>query len=202
MARFKIIAGVPDFSGTVGEAQPTRFEDGCAEIDVVDQMSANRLAYFLSAGYGVEPLDGKSAVYAIRKATSTPEAEAAYLEGEIKRLEKVDKLDDLRARHAELVRKAEESEADNDRDPQVTSTETGPEKRNPPQTSRVASEGGPEIVELPKGSTVGSTPNAPADTATVAEWRAYGVEHLGLSQEQADRLTKAQIQVRAKEAGR
>lgn len=112
MARFKIVAGVPDFSGTVGEGAPTRFIDGCAELDVTDGTSASRLAYFMSAGYGIEPLDRVDAVDAIRQSTTDAATEARYLEAEIARLERVQSLDKLRAKHAELTAKPDKRESE------------------------------------------------------------------------------------------
>jgi hypothetical protein len=165
MAKFKIIAGVPDFDGTVGEKQPTRFIDGTAEVDVVDGTSASRLAYFISAGYGVEPLDDVSAADAIRSATASPEDEARYLEADIERLKRIRSLDKLRAEHAKL------SDDQDDQD------------------------GGAPTV--PDGGMV-EHKEPPSDAAPVAEWRAYGVSHLDLTEEQAAIMTKAQLQQRAK----
>ena len=162
MAKFRIIAGVPDFSGTVGENAPTRFVDGCAELDVTDGTSASRLAYFMSAGYGIEPLDAIEAVDAIRQSTTDAATEARYLEAEIARLERVQSLDKLRARHAELTAGADKRESE------------AADEQSPADDGR------------------------PADNAGVGEWRAYAVRHLGVSEEQALGMTKAQIQAEAR----
>lgn len=98
MAKFKILTPVRDYDGRVGDpANATVFMNGCAEIDVVDQGSASRLAYFRSAGYGVEELDGVSAEDAIRQAVLTPEQEHAELVRERDALKQARELESLRA---------------------------------------------------------------------------------------------------------
>lgn len=106
MARFKIITPVPGWEGTVGERETgvpvTRFADGEAELNVVDQGTASRLAYFRSAGYRIEPLDDVSAEVAIRSAVLTVGQEAAALVEENAALRQVSELDTLRAENAKL----------------------------------------------------------------------------------------------------
>lgn len=115
MSKFKIITPVPGWEGVVGEREAgvprTRFEDGVATLDVVDQGTASRLAYFRSAGYIVEALDDVSAEIAIRSAVLTPGDEVRTLEAENAELRKVAEIETLRAENAKLRKAAVEAKA-------------------------------------------------------------------------------------------
>lgn len=111
MARFKITTPVPGWEGTVGERETgvpvTRFAEGVAELDVTDQGTASRLAYFRSAGYLVEALDDVSAEVAIRSAVLTVGQEVDALTAENAELNKISEVDKLRAENARLRALAE-----------------------------------------------------------------------------------------------
>lgn len=115
MSRFKITTPVPGWEGNVGERETgvpvTRFFDGEAELDVTDQGTASRLAYFRSAGYLIEALDDVSAEIAIRSAVLTPGDEVRALEAENAELAKVQEIDKLRAENARLRKAAEDAKA-------------------------------------------------------------------------------------------
>lgn len=103
MPKFKIMTPVPDWTGSVGETgNATSFVDGKAELDVVDERTAGRLSYFLSAGYRIDPLDDISPADAIRSATLTPAAETEVLERENAALKKAASLEGLRKENAKL----------------------------------------------------------------------------------------------------
>ena len=114
MSRFKITTPVPGWEGNVGERETgvpvTRFAEGEATLDVTDQGTASRLAYFRSAGYVIEALDDVSAEIAIRSAVLTPGDEVRALEAENAELIKVQEIDKLRAENARLRRLAEGAE--------------------------------------------------------------------------------------------
>lgn len=116
MSRFKIITPVPNWEGNVGERETgvpvTRFMDGEAELSVVDQGSASRLAYFRSAGYRIEALDDVSVDDAIRSAVLTVGQEADALEAENAELRKVNELDKLREENAKLREQVDKRRAD------------------------------------------------------------------------------------------
>lgn len=113
MSRFKITTPVPGWEGNVGERETgvpvTRFADGEATLDVVDQGTASRLAYFRSAGYMIEALDDVSAEIAIRSAVLTPGDEVRALEAENAELTKVQEIDKLRVENARLRKLAEDA---------------------------------------------------------------------------------------------
>lgn len=171
MARFKIITPVPNWEGNVGERETgvpvTRFADGVAEIDVVDQGTASRLAYFRSAGYIIEPLDGVSESDAIRSSVLTVGQEAASLLAENEELRQVSELDKLRAENARLRERVAGRRSDS-----------------------LAS--GEPTVTAPAGDDV----TAPADNAGVDEWRAYAVARLGLSESEVKGWDKRGLQKR------
>lgn len=132
MARFKIITPVPGWEGVVGERETgvpvTRFMDGVAELDVVDQGTASRLAYFRSAGYLIEALDDVSAEVAIRSAVLTVGQEVAALEAENAELSKVSEVDALRAENARLRALTEGRSGTLSRDDTAATTTRGTRK--------------------------------------------------------------------------
>lgn len=180
MARFKITTPVPGWDGNVGEKETgvpvTRFADGEATIDVIDQGSASRLAYFRSAGYIVEPLDGMSAEVAIRSAVLTVGQEAAALQAENAELTKVSEIEALRRENARLRELAAERMNTLSRD----------------DTAGQVKRGG--TVKAGSGDDV--APVAPGDDASVTEWRAYAVAHLGLSESEVRGWDKRALQKR------
>lgn len=111
MPRFKITTPVPNWTGDVGERETgvpvTRFFDGEVELNVVDQGTASRLAYFRSAGYIIEALDDVSVSDAIRSSVLTVGQEVDALTAENAELAKVSELDKLRAENAKLREAAE-----------------------------------------------------------------------------------------------
>lgn len=146
MARFKIITPVPGFEGNVGERETgvpvTRFADGEAELNVTDQGTASRLAYFRSAGYRIEPLDNVDVDVAIRSAVLTVGQEADALEAENAELRKVSELDRLREENAKLRAAVDRRNAD----------------ALAAEEKRAAGEDGPEETDLPAGSRARQAP--------------------------------------------
>lgn len=132
MARFRITTPVPGWEGNVGERETgtpvTRFADGQAEIDVTDQGTASRLAYFRSAGYVIEPLDDVSAEVAIRSAVLTVGQEVAALEAENAELNKISEVEKLRAENARLRALAEGRSDTLSRDDTAATTTRGARK--------------------------------------------------------------------------
>jgi hypothetical protein len=170
MARFEVTTPVPDHTGRVGE---TQFVKGRAEVDSDTREGLSALSYFHAQGYGIRALGDVSVEDAVHRQLD-PADEAKRLERENASLKRRLELGDLRAEN-ERLRKQVERE--------------NPEPANPD----IDGQGN-------VGSKLGGPAPAPADDAPIAEWRAYAVAELGVSEPEAKKLDKGQIMERDRTA--
>jgi len=164
MSKFKIMTPVPGWTGSVGAAgTETHFIDGRAELDVTDETTAGRLAYFRSGGYGIEPLDKVGVDEAIRRVTMTTVQEYAELKRESAELDRAAELDSLRD---EVARKRERQ------------VKTDAEAEQAPEAT-----GRPALPD-------------PPDSDKVADWRAYAVKNLDVTDAQARAMNTQELRAR------
>jgi len=166
MPKFKIMTLVPDWTGSIGAiGTETHFIKGVAELDVVDETAAGRLAYFRSAGYGIEPLDDISIDDAIRRVTMTTVQEYAELERESAELDRAAELDSLRDKVAKKRERQIKVDAETT---EIDRSETDP-------------------------TTGQSLLPPPPDSDRVADWRTYAVKNLGVTDAQARAMSLQEL---------
>jgi hypothetical protein len=192
MARFEITTPVADYNGF---SAGVNFTAGKAVVTSDTQAGMSALAYFRGAGYGILALDEVLVDEVLNRANEDPATEAARLRREIADLEDRESLDELRERRAELYAKVYGED-----DPRVIDAAT-PRQEGEVEIQATLSPGSANYAEgdRPAETKSGEVPGVgllapPADSAPVAEWRAWAVDSgRATAEEVAAPRTKADI---------
>lgn len=193
MARFEISTPVADYNGF---SAGINFTAGKAVVSSDTQAGMSALAYFRQAGYGILALDEPTVDEVLTRANEDPATEAARLRREIAELENRESLDELRSRRDELHRKVygvDDPHAD------AAPAVAAPRQEGETEISPTLSPGsanyaaGDHPAELAGVTAEGELLAPPADSAPVAEWRAWAVESKRAKAEDVEKTPRSEI---------
>lgn len=178
MARFEVRTPVIGYNGL--SVSGVVFTNGAAVVTSDTDDGLRALAYFKGAGYGILALDEHGIDDVLAAANASPEAEAARLRAEIRGLKDRQQLDELRAERDKL-------RAD------VFGTEPEAPAGEGATFTPGAGAAEPAIPSAAGGASEQQLLAPPAESAPVAEWRAWAVASGRASEEDVAKAPRAEV---------